>query len=93
MPKVIPSALTFEQQKEMLMLQHQHTLECEEKRGKRAGSGIEKVKITCLSVWSWFPKGYREKFRVSWKQESQTYVAFVRELTTLFKKNKLIFLC
>lgn len=32
-----------------------------------------------------FPKVI-EKSLVSWKQESQTYVAFVRELTTLFKK-------
>lgn len=47
------------------------------------GEHCEKVKQAVLKACKLVPEAYRQKFRASQKQESQAYVEFVQELTTL----------
>lgn len=54
------------------------------------GEHCEKVKQAVLKACKLVPEAYRQKFRASQKQESQAYVEFVQELTTLLDPQQVV---
>ena len=49
-------------------------------------SDYDIVKSAVLRAYELVPEAYRQKFRSSWKNESQTYVEFARDKETLFDR-------